>query len=187
MKTLPDYLAPGLDIVSVGLNPSLRSVEAGFYFAHPRNRFWRALAGSGLAPDLPPPGPAAVQALFRRYRVGFTDVVKRPTAGAGELRAGDFRRGAPLLARKLRRYRSAIVWFHGKVAYRSFVRHGAGGVQGPGPVRIEWGVQPARLGSSLVFVTPNPSPANAAFSLEELRRRYTGLRELRDRIRRDDA
>jgi len=38
-KTLPDHLAPGLDIVSIGINPSRYSVERGFYFARPGNRF----------------------------------------------------------------------------------------------------------------------------------------------------
>ena len=31
MNTLADYLRAGLAIVSIGLNPSLRSVAAGFY------------------------------------------------------------------------------------------------------------------------------------------------------------
>ena len=48
MNTLPDYLQHNLDIVLVGLNPSLPSVEAGRYFASPRNRFWRALNRSGI-------------------------------------------------------------------------------------------------------------------------------------------
>ena len=42
MDTLPDYLKEGLDIVFVGLNPSIYSVTEGHYFANPRNRFWAA-------------------------------------------------------------------------------------------------------------------------------------------------
>lgn len=178
MNTLPDYLAAGLEIVSVGLNPSLRSVRDGFYFANPRNRFWRALARSGLAPGLPPPGPAALRVLLHEHRMGFTDVVKRPTAGGGELRAGDFRRWAPVLEEKMLHYRPAIVWFHGKVAYRSFLRYAAGET-----ASIEWGEQPRPLGSSVVFLSPNPSPANAAFSVDDLARWYERLSALRDRLR----
>jgi hypothetical protein len=33
LKTLPDYLERGLEIISIGLNPSLPSVREGFYFA----------------------------------------------------------------------------------------------------------------------------------------------------------
>ncbi|MCG8324164.1 MAG: hypothetical protein MI673_01500, partial [Thiotrichales bacterium] len=48
METLPDYLREELKIISVGLNPSIPSVQAGYYFANPRNRFWKALNQSRL-------------------------------------------------------------------------------------------------------------------------------------------
>ena len=81
-RTLPDHLAPGLDIVSIGLNPSVYSVERGFYFARPGNRFWPALNASGLIPEPLAPSPEAVERLFRQYRIGFTDLVKRATVRA---------------------------------------------------------------------------------------------------------
>ena len=83
--TLPDYLRPGLDIVSIGLNPSLPSVRLGYYFANPRNRFWRALNASGLVPVALEPGVEAMELMLRHYGIGFTDVVKRPTAGGGKV------------------------------------------------------------------------------------------------------
>ena len=58
--TLPDLLREGLVLVSVGLNPSPPSVAAGYYFANPRNRFWRALAASRLVPFELTPGIAAM-------------------------------------------------------------------------------------------------------------------------------
>src|ERR1044072_183730 len=84
-STLPDFVAPGLDIVSIGINPSLYSVERGFYFARPGNRFWPALNASGLAASPLAPSREAVELLFRTYRIGFTDLVKRATARAAEL------------------------------------------------------------------------------------------------------
>ena len=40
-------------------------------------------------------GPApAVAVLAERYGIGFTDIVKRPTAGSGEFRPREFREGA---------------------------------------------------------------------------------------------
>ena len=93
-ETLPDYLRPGLDIVSIGLNPSLPSVRAGFYFANPRNRFWRAVNASGLLQAPVQPGVEGMRILFERDGIGFTDVVKRPTAGGSELRAADYRGSA---------------------------------------------------------------------------------------------
>ncbi len=158
-------------MVSVGLNPSLPSVRAGFYFANPRNRFWRALAGSGLAPEVLVPGVAAMDYLFEVCAIGFTDVVKRPTAGARDLRAADYREGAPLLREKLEASQPLIVWFHGKLAYGHYLRY-TGGHRGP----IAWGEQDIRIGASQVFVTPNPSPANAVFSLEDLVGHYRRLK-----------
>lgn len=163
METLPDYLAPGLRLLSIGLNPSLPSVAAGFYFANPRNRFWPALNASRLVSAALVPGAAAVQSLFEEQRTGFTDLVKRPTRGGSDLRQADFRSGAQRLRRLLEDFQPSIAWFHGKVAFKQFVRH-AGVVCD----RDEWGMQVPRIGTTRCFVTPNPSPANAAFSLQDL-------------------
>jgi TDG/mug DNA glycosylase family protein len=163
LKTLPDYLRPGLDIVSIGINPSLPSVRDGFYFANPRNRFWRALNASGLLPVLVMPGAAAMDLLVGEYGIGFTDVVKRPTSSAAELRAADYRDWAPILRDKLEQYAPRIAWFQGKQACAHYLKY----AEGMKPA-LEWGEQPFRLAGMRVFVTPNPSPANAAFSLEEL-------------------
>ena len=176
-ETLPDYLRNGLAVVSIGLNPSLPSVRAGYYFANPRNRFWRALQASGLVSQetVVEPGIAAMEALLLQG-IGFTDVVKRPTAGGSELRVADFQEWAPRLQRKLLHCAPRIAWFHGKQAYAGYLRHAEGGRPA-----IDWGAQPRRLGRSLVFVTPNPSPANAVFSLADLTAWYVRLREFRDR------
>lgn len=175
METLPDYLAPGLDIVSIGLNPSLNSVRAGFYFATPRNRFWGALNASALTGRELAPGAAAIESLFRDLRIGFTDLVKRPTRGAAELRAADYRGGVPVLADKLIRYQPCIAWFHGMMAWNHFRRYHWGPGNG-----ARWGRQRQLLGQSICFVTPNPSPANAAFSLADLVSWYDRLAVLRD-------
>ena len=179
MDTLPDYLRPGLRVLSIGLNPSLRSVEAGFYFANPRNRFWPALLASGLAPPGLEPGARAIGVLFEEHGIGFTDVVKRPSVGAAGLRAADFARDAPALRSKLREFRPTVAWFHGKQAYNGYLRYGEGR-----DAAGDWGEQ-AEIAGSRVFVTPNPSPANAAYSLAALTDWYVrladfaGLRQMR--------
>lgn len=101
--------------------------------------------------------------------MGFTDVVKRPSAGGASLRAADFKRYAPELRDKLLQNRPAVAWFHGKQAYQGYLRYAEG--RDPGG---EWGEQP-NLGSCRVFVTPNPSPANAAYSLGDLSAWYRQL------------
>ena len=41
VETLPDLLAPGIELLFVGINPSLYSARAGHYYARPGNMFWR--------------------------------------------------------------------------------------------------------------------------------------------------
>ena len=171
VETLTDYLEPGLDIVFVGLNPSSYSVRAGHYFANPRNRFWAALNRSGLvAAELTP----EQDGLLPRYGIGFTDVVKRPTPQAKGLTAADYRQGAPVLRDKLRHYQPRIACFHGLTGYKAYLRYGEGAAE-----RAELGLQERTIGRSRVFVIPNPSPANARYSLEDLAEWYRRLAALR--------
>lgn len=176
-ETLPDYLRPGLAIVSIGLNPSVVSARRGFYFANPRNRFWRALNASGLVDETLAPGREAVERLFERYGIGFTDLVSRATPGLADLKPDDFRSGAPALKERIERYAPKIAWFHGKETWRRYLRYAEGVHAAPG-----LGMQQTRIGSSLVFVTPSPSPANAAVPLEELIKWYRRLKALRDSV-----
>ena len=178
MNTLPDYLKPGLDIVLVGLNPSLRSVEVGHYFATPRNRFWRAINSSGLLAE---PLDTYTDYKMVEHGIGLTDIVKRPTRGASDLRAADYREWAPVLREKLERYEPMVVCFHGAVAYRNYLRY----AEGITATTIKLGLQPLAIGRSRVFLVPNPSPANAAYSLDTLVSWYQALRDLRHKLKED--
>jgi TDG/mug DNA glycosylase family protein len=180
-STLPDWIGPGLHILSVGLNPSLNSLRAGFPFASPQNRFWKALNASGLIDEVLEPGVPALRRLFDHYRIGHTDVVKRATPSAAQLRVADFKTWAPQLTEKLLRFAPRIVWFHGKLGYRNFLRYGALDEQTVGRIEAaapKWGLQPQRIGVSQVYITPDPSSANATYSLDALILCYRKLAEL---------
>lgn len=165
METLPDYLGPDLRIVVIGLNPSPASIRAGYYYAHARNRFWPAVRLAGLAPADFTPGPQALAWLRDHWSIGFTDIVKRPTPGGGDLRAADYRRWTPVLHEHLQRSRPRVAWFNGKGVYEQYLRHGLGEKARP----VALGRQARTLAEGTVaFVTPNPSPANAAFDLATL-------------------
>lgn len=166
--TLPDYLARGLDLVFVGINPGTYSVARGHYFARSTNRFWpafsrsrlsrpirRALGVDGLGPEH--------DARLLEFGIGFTDVVKRPTANASGLTPRDYATWAPTLVRRLRRYRPRAACFHGLTAYRPFAAIAFGPAETP-PLL---GEQPARIGATRIFVVPNPSPANAHFTVAD--------------------
>ena len=170
MNTLPDYLEHNLKIISIGLNPSPVSVKAGFYFANPRNRFWKALNGSRLVGQQLQPGEEAMRLMFVKYKIGFTDLVKKPTRMGNQLRAADYKEGAPLLKNKLMNYQPGIAWFHGKDTYRNYLKYAE-----DKDIEIPWGAQKQIIGKTRVFVTPNPSPANAQYSLDDLIKFYNEM------------
>lgn len=173
MKTLPDYLGDNLLILSIGLNPSLSSVAAGYYFAGRNNRFWPTLNASGLSDRKLTPGAAACEYLCRKRRIGFTDVVKRPSRGAAGLCAADFRQWVPHLENRINRCRPAVLWFHGKLASRRYLHW-----RGQSAAGLDWGLQPEPQQGAQVFLSPNPSAANAAFTLADLTAYYGALYRL---------
>ena len=176
LLTLTDYLQEGLDIVFVGINPSSDSAKMGHYFANPRNRFWTALNRAGLVDwELSPEQDRALL----DYRIGFTDVVKRPTPQASSLSAADFRHWAPVLKAKLIQYQPRIACFHGVTGYRAYLRYAEGVNEKP-----ILGLQERTIGHSRIFVVPNPSPANARFSLDDLVYWYRQLKALRKELAR---
>ena len=181
VPTLPDYLQPGLDLVFVGINPGLYSVRQGHYFARSTNRFWPAFTASrlsrrvrdGLAVErLAPEHDGALLG----FGIGFTDVVKRASGNAAELDPADFARWAPRLLQRLRRVAPRVACFHGLTAYRPFLAL-ALGIDGRVPVL---GPQPEVVGSTRLFVVPNPSPANAHFTLADQTTWYDRLADFLD-------
>jgi TDG/mug DNA glycosylase family protein len=176
--TLPDYLAPGLGLVLVGINPGLYSVRRGHYFARSTSRFWPGFSRSTLsAPIRAGLGREALgpedDGRLLAFGIGFTDVVKVPSRNASEVHSADFREWAPKLLGSLERYRPEVACFHGLTAYRAFARYGLGEPE----ARFELGPQPRRLGKTRLYVVPNPSPANAHFRLEDQVAWYDRLAE----------
>ena len=161
METLCDLLRPGLDLVFIGINPSLYSVAQGHYFARKANRFWPAFSRSVLSePARRALGvdrlEAAHDTMLPDHGIGFTDVVKRPTARADELSVEEFAAGARELVVKLETLQPRIACFQGMMGYRPFHR-----IHAPTEAKAELGEQPFRLGQTRLFVVPSPSPANA--------------------------
>ncbi len=167
--TLPDLLADGLDVVFIGINPSLYSVQRGHYFARSTNRFWPALSRSRLserarhALGVATLGPEHDAALLP-HGLGFTDVVKRPTRNVSELGPGELGRCAPKLLARLERYDIRVACFQGLTGYRPFLRYALGKPLGRRGLDPELGAQTERLGSTYLFVVPSPSPANFHFT-----------------------
>jgi TDG/mug DNA glycosylase family protein len=159
--TLPDLLRNDLDLVFIGINPSLYSVAQGHYFVRKTNRFWPAFSRSILSqPARQALGVEQLEPIHDSalldHGIGFTDVAKRPTARADELSPEEFIEGVRDLAVKLKSFRPRVACFHGMMGYRPFVK-----VHAPSAPKPELGEQPFKIGETRLFVIPNPSPANA--------------------------
>ena len=174
--TLPDHLGRGLDLVFIGINPGLYSVERGHYFARSTSRFWPAFSASRLSARVRERlgvdvlGPQHDGDLLG-FGIGFTDVVKRPSANAAGLTPADFAEWAPRLLTRLKRYAPRVACFHGLTAYRPFLeialrRNDHAPVLGP---------QPISIAATRLYVVPNPSPANAHFTVADQRAWYDRL------------
>jgi TDG/mug DNA glycosylase family protein len=169
VRTLPDLLAPGLRLLFVGFNPSVRAARLGHYYAGRNNRFWDLLAASGLTPE---------RWGFERDRelpglgIGVTDLVKRPSRSAAEVTAEEFRLGAERFRGIVRELRPRVVCYNGKGVYLR-----AAAVQA-----APWGRQERSLVEGTTdFVAPSPSGL-ARIPFAEKARWYGELRALVDQM-----
>ncbi|WP_091071935.1 G/U mismatch-specific DNA glycosylase [Micromonospora humi] len=162
-RLLPDVIAPGLDVLFVGINPGLWSAATGWHFARPGNRFWPALHRGGFTPRLLHPSE---QDELPALGLGITNMVARASARADELTAEELVDGARVLTGKVAQHRPRWVAVVGVTAYRiGFARPKAG-----------FGPQPETLGPARLWVLPNPSGLNAHFTPETLGAAFGELR-----------
>lgn len=187
-ETLPDYVAPGMRLLLIGINPGLYSVQRGRYFARRTSRFWPAFSRSRLS--------AEARALLRRdalgpeddarlldVGIGFTDVVKVPSSNASQVTPALFAEWAPRLLARIEALQPRVAAFHGVTAYRAFARYA---LEEPKPLH-GLGAQERRIGQTRLFVVPNPSPANAHFRPEDQTAWYDRLADFLDAAEHDSG
>jgi TDG/mug DNA glycosylase family protein len=145
-RMLPDFVRPGLRFLFCGYNPSLYAADHGVPFARPGNRFWPAALACGLLTIDRDPWHAV-----RQRDVGFTDMVKRATVAAAELSKDELRTGFERVTRLCEWLAPDVICVLGIGGWRDLVDRKA---------RAGW--QPETLGSSRVYVMPNPSGLNAS-------------------------
>jgi TDG/mug DNA glycosylase family protein len=161
---LPDYLREGLALVFVGINPGRRSAATGHHYAGPGNHFWPLLFESGMVSE---PLTYEDDARVLEWNIGLTNMVARSSPSLSDLSLGELREGARLLRRKLLKYRPRVVCFNGKRIYEVFAGHPCG-----------FGLQPERLGDSLVYVMPSTSARTAAYQKSDKLAFFIALRRL---------
>jgi TDG/mug DNA glycosylase family protein len=105
--------------------------------------------------------------LLLDYGCGITSAVARPTVSASDLSRADYIAARPVFERKIAKYRPRYLAFLGKPASSVFLSQR----------NLSWGLQPTAFGGSAVWVLPNPSGLNCAFTVGMLTDAYRELFE----------
>lgn len=162
-KTISDVISDDLDVLFCGINPSLYTAAVGHHFARPGNRFWPALHASGFTPRVLAPSE---ERELLSLGLGITNLVARATARADQLRRDEIAQGAHRLREKLLERRPRFVAILGVQSYRIGFDEPAATV----------GPQPRNVGSTRVWLLPNPSGLNAHYTPAALAEEFRKLR-----------
>lgn len=163
-KTLPDVIAPGLNVLFCGINPGLYTAAIGHHFGRPGNRFWPTLHVAGFTPRLL--DPSEEQELLP-LGYGITNVVARATAAADELSEREIIAGGKILREKVLEFAPRYLAILGMGAYRvAYARP-----------KATLGLQPDPIGETRVWLLPSPSGLNAHYQAKDLAKVFRVLRE----------
>ncbi len=163
--TLPDLVGPQTRLLFVGINPGLWTAAVQAHFSRRGNRFYPALYQAGITDRLIDASngyaPGDREYLLGRG-IGITNLVHRATARADELTPQELAAGGAELAERAAAVEANVVAVLGISAYRlAFAQP-----------RARTGRQPQPLGSSQLWVVPNPSGLNAHSTLASLAEAY---------------
>lgn len=162
-KRVRDVIAPDLRVLFCGINPGLYTAAIGHHFGRPGNRFWTVLHASGFTDRVLSPFE---ESALLELGLGVTNIVNKATRVAEELTLDELRRGARALERKVLLYRPRALAVLGLGAYRTaFERRTA---------RV--GPQAETIGSTGLWVLPNPSGRTASYQLDAFARLFSELR-----------
>ena len=162
-KRVPDVIAPGLRVLLCGINPGLYSGATGHHFSRPGNRFWPALHRSDFTPEQIHPFE---ERRLLEHGLGITNFVNRATARAAQLDDDELRSSRPRLESKVRRFKPAWLALLGVTAYRVAFDDRKATI----------GPQERTIGTTKVWVLPNPSGLNAHYQLDALAEEFGRLR-----------
>uniref|UniRef100_A0A5K3FRL2 G/T mismatch-specific thymine DNA glycosylase n=1 Tax=Mesocestoides corti TaxID=53468 RepID=A0A5K3FRL2_MESCO len=170
---LPDYLKEDLDIVVIGINPSLGSGNICHHYAGTGNHFWTCLYESRLVPV---PVDFKDDATVLKYGIGFTNICARSSKGTSDLSRKDVKEGSAAMLEKIRHYNPKIAVFNGKGIYETYVGH----------KNFSMGKQPEPLEgtNTVIFVMPSSSARCAQLPrAEDKLPFFVALRKLREHLR----
>lgn len=168
--TVPDLVPDDVRLLFVGINPGLWTAAAGAHFAHPGNRFYKALHAAGItdeALDVSEGFDERSRRVLTDRGIGITNLAARATVRASELDDAELRGGAEEVRRKVARWDPAVVAIVGITAYRTAFE----------VPRADVGRQDRTLAGAVLWALPNPSGLNAHYQLGALARLYRAAAE----------
>lgn len=146
LHRVADQFRENLRVVFVGTAASTRSAELGHYYAHPGNRFWRAIHEAGITPRRYQPGEFAA---LIELGIGFTDLSKSGAGMDHQIEAASI--DLPGFRAKIDKYRPRTIAFTSKKAASLFYGRPSSG--------IALGRQKRDESLPEIFVLPSPSGA----------------------------
>ncbi|XP_058801678.1 G/T mismatch-specific thymine DNA glycosylase-like [Phymastichus coffea] len=167
-NTLKDILKADLDLVFVGINPSLMAAHTGRYYAGPGNHFYKLLFASELIPE-----PITYEAddSLLKYDIGLTNIVARATRSSADLSRAEIKKGAMFVHEKLKKFKPKVAVFNGKCIYEEFTDK-------YDKSTFKFGLQPHRVGDTALWVVPSSSARCANFPrMEDKLHFYTSLKK----------
>ncbi|MBE5921349.1 MAG: DNA-deoxyinosine glycosylase [Lachnospiraceae bacterium] len=136
------------EILILGSFPSVKSREQGFYYGHPRNRFWQVLAG--IFDEQQPQSIAEKKAMLLRNHIAVWDVI-----GSCDIKGSSdssIRNVVPAdIEGILPQTKITRIFANGQTAGKLYQKY----------------IQPVT--SMQITILPSTSPANAAYPLERLK------------------
>lgn len=143
VETLDDLIRPGLKALCIGINPAPSSVAVGQYYqGRLGQQFFKRLQKAGAIRFS---GGWQDDEAFEQG-VGFTDIVKRPTASAAEVTAEEFAYGRDVLRNKIHALKPPLLIFSFKKAAQALF----GSIDGNGLIAG------TTMEGARVYVMPGP-------------------------------
>ena len=161
---LKDILAEDLAIVFCGTAKGKASMQKGFYYAGPGNKFYPILYKTGLTPVKLAPSDCYE---INQYGIGLTDLVQHTFGNDDALTSADF--DVELFLQKMEQYRPKFIAFNGKKsASYALGYHGK-------TDQLHYGLQEITIAKAMVYILPSTSGSasrfwddDAWFNLKEL-------------------
>jgi len=151
LDPLPDLLDHNLNLVFCGFNPGIRSAEIGHRYGHRSNDFWKFIYESGIVNQRLVPEDD--ESMRERFKIGFTELVMRPTKGIEEIPAIEMQENVPRLINTINEYNPKVLCLVGRGIWDSILKFSKIKKH-----KFTWGLQADQeLFNCNVFVVPSTS------------------------------